>query len=108
MTRDMYLDMCEQLGTEPIDSEIPVDYESFDYTIQIIFELYGYLSDRWEGMSGVFMGKDYSIIFSLFELYSIDVADQKLYLQIMSFIDSVRSDIIAKSQKQKELSRKKP
>ena len=48
MTRDMYLDMCEQLGTEPIDSEIPVDYESFDYTIQTIFELYGYLSDRWK------------------------------------------------------------
>jgi len=104
----MYLDMCEQLGTEPVDSEMPVDYETFNPTIQTIFELYGYLSDRWEGMSGVFMGKDYSIIFNLFELYSIDVADQKLYLQIMSFIDSVRSDIIAKSQKQKELSRKKP
>ena len=29
MTRDRYLEMCEQMGNEPVEEEIPPDTEDF-------------------------------------------------------------------------------
>jgi hypothetical protein len=35
MTRDRYLSMCEQMGKEPDENEIPPDWEDFPDTMQI-------------------------------------------------------------------------
>ena len=63
--------------------------------VQQAIEIYGYLPDRWEGMSGTFMGKDYSIVFELFTTYELEHnVERRLFLRIMSVIDSIRSKII--------------
>lgn len=103
MDRQAYFDMCQALGTEPIEHEIPVEFSDFSSTVQQALELYNYLSDRWEGMSGVFMGKDYGIVFELFNTFNIDhFEDRKLYLRIMNHIDNIRSEIISRKQKLKD------
>lgn len=107
MTKDQYYEMCEMLGNEPVDADIPVEFSDLATITQDTMELYGYLPDRWEGMSGTFMGKDYSIVFDLFVAHEVlNKPEQRLMLKIMSTIDKIRSDIIAKKQKERE--NKKP
>jgi PhoPQ-activated pathogenicity-related protein len=73
--------------------------------VQQALEIYGFLPDRWEGMSATFLGKDYSIAFELFKTYEIDnYIEQRLFLRIMSVIDSIRSKIIQGKQNAKKSS----
>ncbi len=106
MTRDAYFEMCELLGEQPDPDQIPVEFEDLPDVVQQALEIYSFLPDRWEGMSATFMGKDYTIVFELFNTYNIDdSSDKRLLLRIMSVIDSIRSKIIHEKHKQRE---KKP
>ena len=104
---DTYLDICEQKGIEPDPDEMPPTMGDYPLEVQVAFLLHDLLPDRWEGMSGTFMGKDYSIIFDLFVAHEVlNKPEQRLMLKIMSTIDKIRSDIIVKKQKERE--NKKP
>lgn len=106
MTKEQYFEMCEMLNSEPVDSEIPVEFDDLLDITQQALELYSYLPDRWEGMSGTFMGKDYSIVFDLFNVYEIiEKTEQRIMLKIMALTDKIRSDIISQKYKAQE---KKP
>jgi hypothetical protein len=95
MTKDAYFEMCEMMGTEPDPDEIPVEFADLPDVVQQALEIYGFLPDRWEGMSATFLGKDYSIAFDLFKTYEVDnYVEQRLLLRIMSVIDGIRSKII--------------
>jgi hypothetical protein len=107
MTKEQYFEMCEMMGTEPDESQIPVDMEDFPDEVQQAFQIYYLLRDVWEGMSGTYMGKDFSTIFEFFGLYDIDPQDQLLTLGFIRQIDSVRGDIFHEKQKQREASRSK-
>lgn len=60
MTKDMYFEMCEQLGTQPVEEEIPLELGDFPMEIQQIFSLYDNLEDKVSDFSGVFTGKVYT------------------------------------------------
>jgi hypothetical protein len=106
MTKDQYFEMCDFMGSEPKEDEIPVDFEDLPNVVQQALEIYGYLPDRWEGMSATFMGKDYSIVFELFTTYEIEHnVEKRLLLRIMSVIDSIRSKIIQGKQSVKKSSK---
>jgi hypothetical protein len=109
MTKDAYFEMCEMLGTEPDPDEIPVELDDLPDLVQQALEIYGFLPDRWEGMSATFLGKDYSIAFDLFRTYEIDCnVQQRLLLRTMSVIDSLRSKIITTKQQVTKQATKKP
>lgn len=98
--------MCEALGSEPNPDEIPVEFEDLPDIAQQALEIYGFLPDRWEGMSATFLGKDYSIAFDLFKTYEIDnYVEQRLFLRIMSVIDGIRSKLIQGKQATKKSSK---
>ena len=59
MTRNKYLDMCEQLGKEPSDKEIPPDWEDFPEIVQEAINTFNQLGDRVYPEIG-FVGKDYT------------------------------------------------
>jgi hypothetical protein len=105
MTKDTYFEMCEMLGSEPVDSEIPVDLEDFPDLIQLCFIVYGFLPDRWDAMGGNFLGKDYTIVFDLFDVYSIDTLDRLLALTTLQQMDVCRSKIVSNKLKQKSSSK---
>lgn len=103
MTKDAYYEMCEMLGTEPDPNETPVEFEDLPDQVQRALEIYSYLADRWEGMSGTYMGKDYTIIFNLFNMFDITlVSEQQLLLKITSTIDRIRSEMISDKNKQQK------
>ena len=51
---------------------MPLDTSDFPAEVQVAFLLLGLLSDRYEGMSGTYMGKDWSEVEYLFKLYKVD------------------------------------
>ena len=72
MTKDRYFEMCEALGSEPEESEIPIDMEDFPEEVQQAFQIYYLLKDNWDTMGGNYLGKDTSTLFNFFDLYDIE------------------------------------
>ena len=41
--------------------------------------IHDFLSDRWEGMAGTYLGKDYSSISELFKIFEVENKKEDLY-----------------------------
>ena len=72
MTQEQYFLMCEQMGWEPDENEIPKEISSLDYTSQVALMLFNILSDKIEGMNGVWIGKDFSSLEVFMNICEID------------------------------------
>ena len=97
MTKEQYFDMCEQLGSEPVESEIPVEFDDFAMEVQLALSIYRMLRDEWEYMNGTYLGKNLNGIFELFDVYEVNPKDKKFYLELIHMIDSTRIDQIRNS-----------
>lgn len=95
--------MCEMLGTEPKEEEIPVDVDDLPFLVQQCFVIYSLLPDEWDTMNGGFLGKNYSIVFDLMKVYAVEELEIPLALTFLQCMDSVRIQLI--SEKQKALSK---
>ena len=85
MTKDRYLEMMEQLGKEPIEKEIPPDYEDFPQVVLDAIETFNGLGDRIYPDIG-YVGKDYTNLPYYVQLHKIDSMD--LFLQILLKLDA--------------------
>lgn len=102
MTKEQYFDMCEDLGSEPVEEEIPVEFDDFPLEVQIALSIYKILRDEWEFVGGNYLGKNINGIFEVFDAYDIEPCDKRFYLELIHMIDSVRIDEIRKQKKQQE------
>ena len=93
--------MCEQLGQEPDPSKMPLEASSFPQEVQVAFFMFDLLSDRWDGMSGTYLGKDHSNIDFLLNLYEID--DKK---DVIYFLKAYENLVINKRAEEAEKRRK--
>jgi len=94
VTKETYFEICEQMGTEPVESEIPVDLDDFPVEIQQVLNIYFKLRDEWDSMSGTYMGKSYAGLIDILDIHSVENADREFVLDWLSIIDRVRSKII--------------
>jgi hypothetical protein len=102
MSKDAYFEMCEMLGQEPIDEEIPVEIGDFPDLVQQCFVVYQILPDSWDSMGGGYMGKDYTIVFNLLQVYGVtDPEEILLVLDFLQHMDGVRQKLIAEKIKAK-------
>ena len=85
MTRERYFKMCEQLGQEPKEEEIPLDASDFPDIVIFALETFGSLGDRIYPEVG-YVGKDFTNLPLYLKLYDIDNVD--LFLEILVFLDS--------------------
>ena len=97
MTKTAYLEMCEMLGSEPIEEEMPVEYDDLFIDIQQAMGIYSKLRDEWDTMNGVYMGKNYSGILDIFTILEVPVQDHKTMFDLIGLIDAYRSKAIADS-----------
>ena len=88
--------MCEMMGSDPVEEEIPVSRDDLFTETQLIFNLYDILPSKWEGMSGHYMGKDLVLLPVLFKEYKIVKYMRKYAWHIIPIIDSFVADDIAK------------
>ena len=72
MPLDTYLDICEQKGIEPDPNEMPPTMQDYPLEVQVAFLLHDLLPDRWEGMSGSYLGKDYSSLGLLLDTWEVE------------------------------------
>lgn len=97
MTKAAYFEMCEALGSEPLEEEIPVDYEDLLVDVQEALSMYHKLRDEWDTMNGVYLGKSYAGILDIFEIQGVPVEDRKMLYDLIGVIDTHRSKAIADS-----------
>lgn len=102
MTRERYLEMCELMGSEPVESEIPVEFADFPIDVQQAILVYRMLKDEWEGFNGLYLGKSYIGLTEVLDYMEIDISDRKLVVQLIKLIDNVRSDQLAKQREQQK------
>ena len=85
MTRERYFTMCEQLEQEPIEDEIPPDWEDFpDIALQAL-STFNNLGDRLVPDIG-YMGKDFTNLSYFIEHNGI--VDTELFLEILLYLES--------------------
>lgn len=95
MTKDRYFEMCEMLGSEPVEEEIPVEYEDLLLDVQEALDIYHKLKDEWDTMNGNYLGKSYSGIKDIFEILEVPVEDYKTMFSLIGMIDKRRAEAIS-------------
>jgi|TARA_R100000152_G_C6719225_1_gene145485 hypothetical protein len=78
--------MCDQTGKEPDPDEMPPALGDYPPEVQVAFLLHDFLPERWEGMNGFYMGKDYSGLQVLLDAYEVE--DKKTCVYFIRCIDS--------------------
>ena len=76
---DTYLDICEQKGIDPDPNEMPPTLGDYPLEVQVAFLLHDLLPDRWEGMSGSYLGKDYSSLGLLLDIWEVEDKQTCIY-----------------------------
>lgn len=99
MTKEAYFEMCEMLGNEPLESEIPVEFDDFPLEVQQAFNAYKMLRDEWDTMSGSYLGKSLIGVKDVLEATEIEPSDQKFIIMLIRMIDAVRSEEINNKKK---------
>lgn len=68
---EKYLLVCEQLGQTPDPSKLPPERSMFPVEVLDAFILHDVLSDKWDGTSGYYMGKDFSALGTYIDIFNI-------------------------------------
>ncbi len=98
MDTDQYILMCEQMGWEPEVSKIPKDPSEFSLEVQHALIMFNALPDNWEGMSGSWMGKDYSGLMDIMDIYQVD--NKKDVFELLKVAEAEASKYYAQKRKQ--------
>lgn len=94
MTKEKYLNLCEQMGTEPQESKCPPGPEDFPLVLQQAIEVFNRMGDRVVANIG-YVGKDYSAL-SVY-MKNIGVTNEDLFLEALARLDE---QMIKQSQEQ--------
>ena len=86
ITVDAYLQMCHQMGQDPDPDEMPPEVGDFPLEIQEAFLIHAILPDRWDGASGSYMGKDWSPLMDLLNIYKVE--DKRTVAFFLKHIES--------------------
>lgn len=97
MTKAAYFEMCEALGSEPLDDEIPVDFEDLYVDVQEAFGIYSKLKDDWDTMNGNYLGKNYAGILDIFTILGVLEEDRRTVFDLIGIIDIYRSKALAET-----------
>ena len=80
---------------------MPLTSADFPVEVQVAFFISGFLSDNWDGMSGSYLGKNYSNIEYLFKLYDVQNPKETLF-----FIKLYDNSVVSYKAKKAEQKRK--
>lgn len=72
----------------------------FPYEIQEAFQVWSYLTDQWDGMSGTYFGKHMAGIKDVMEL--LEVSNKKEIFKLVKIIDQKYAKHVNKKDKNKQ------
>lgn len=79
--------MCKSLGTKPDPEQTPPEFDDFTEDFQLCFTILNYMSEKWDSMAGVYMGRDFTELPYLLELFEVEECIKLEYLGIMKYIN---------------------
>ena len=88
------------MGVEPKEEDIPKDPSAFSLEAQQALIMLNVLPDKWEGMSGTWLGKEYAGLLDIMELYQID--DKKQVFELLKVCEDELGKFYAEKRKQQE------
>ena len=94
MTKEAYFEMCEMMGTEPTEADVPVEIDDFPLEVQQALNVYRMLRDEWDTMSGTYLGKTLIGITEVMDATEVEAEDRRLIITLVRMIDSVRQEQI--------------
>ena len=94
MTKDAYFEMCEALGSEPVEEEIPVEQSDFPLEVQEAIDVYYRMRDEWDTMSGTYLGKSFAGFQDVLDIMDIPKGDRRWIMDWITVMDAARSKAI--------------
>lgn len=88
------------MGVEPKEEDIPKDPSAFSLEAQQALIMLNVLPDKWEGMSGTWLGKEYAGLLDIMELYQIE--DKKQVFELLKVCEDELGKFYAEKRKQQE------
>jgi hypothetical protein len=85
MTKEKYLSLCEQMGTEPSEEKCPPEFDDFPLPAQQAIEVFNKLGDRVAADIG-YMGKDFTSLPLHMEVLGVESKD--IFLEVLLHLDS--------------------
>jgi len=89
--------MCEQMGWEPKEEDLPQDGSNLSLECQQALTVLNALPDIWDGMNGVWLGKDYSGLDTILDIYSIE--DKRDVFELLKEAEAVLGKYYAQQAK---------
>jgi len=103
MTAKAYIEVCNRLGEEVDLNKIPPTYEQLPWYVKDAMEIFNSLPDTYtSGMSPIYIGKDFSSLDVLMDLYDIDSEYRLLTFKVIRVLDSRARDKAIRLAKQKQ------
>ena len=100
MSPEQYFVICEQMGVEPKEEDIPKDPSIFSLEAQQALVILNALPDIWEGMNGVWLGKNYNGLMDIMDLYQID--DKLQVFELLKICEDELSKYYSQKRKEQE------
>ena len=91
MTKQQYLEMCEMMGSQPLEEQIPVEYEDLVLEVQEALQLYNSLQDCWDYMGGNYIGKNFTGFKDILDLYEVPTEYRRSMYELILQIDEIRA-----------------
>jgi hypothetical protein len=88
------------MGWEPNEAEMPLDPSMLSLEAQYALLLLNVLPDKWEGMSGSWMGKDYSGLSAILDIYSIE--NRQEVFELLQVAEKELGKFYAQKQKEQQ------
>lgn len=100
MTAEKYFELCDQMGWEPKDEDIPPNISILTTEAQQAFILLQSLPDKWDGMSGTWLGKDYSGLSAIMDIY--DIEDRRSVFELLQVAEQELASFYEQKRKEQE------
>ena len=101
MTKDMYFEMCEMMGSEPLEEEIPVELEDMPVEVQEALRIYNSMQDSLDYMGGNYIGKNMVGFKDLLDIFEVPIEDRRSIYELITHIDKIRAESIRQSKPSK-------
>ena len=80
---------------------MPPTPQDYPYEVQVAFLLHDLLPDKWDGMSGSYMGKEYSSLELLLDTWEVYGHDRIVCIYFIKHIESRHSEKLNKQLERK-------
>jgi len=88
------------MGVEPKEEDIPKDPSTFSLEAQQALVLLNVLPDNWEGMNGLWLGKDYRGLMDIMDIY--DISEKREVFDLLKICEEELGKYYSQKRKEQE------